>query len=166
MDGYTLPVLKDTQLGMIQTQTVLMSNKLREKLEICKSIKTTVSYADAKMCARKSEDCIFACKTQCRRSSLVLCTWLEQCYSAIPSCFSARQCFSHRNTASWYISQYIFTVVHPNILIIKVCLPVSQNICEVLQISTRGLICRVLHIYSFLHFICSTSIIILQFYNE
>lgn len=51
MDGYTLPVLKDTHLGMIQTQTMLMSNKVREKLEICKSTKTTVSYTAAEMCA-------------------------------------------------------------------------------------------------------------------
>lgn len=44
-------MLKDTQLGIIQTQTVLMSNKVREKLKICKSTKTTVSYTDAEMCA-------------------------------------------------------------------------------------------------------------------
>lgn len=71
MDGYTLAMLKDTHLGMIQTQTMLMSNKLRETLEICKCIKTTVNYTDKEMSVRKSEDNIFACKAQCRGSSLV-----------------------------------------------------------------------------------------------
>lgn len=48
MDGYTLPMIKDTE--MIQTQTVLMSNKLGENLKLCKSTKTTVSYPDAETC--------------------------------------------------------------------------------------------------------------------
>lgn len=40
----------------MQPQTVLMSNKLIQKLEICQSVKTTESYTDAGICAIKSED--------------------------------------------------------------------------------------------------------------
>lgn len=67
---------------------MLMSNKLREKLEICNPAKTTVSCPDAESVPEGQKTInIFACKTQCRRSSLVLCTaWSS---SAIPVCFSA-----------------------------------------------------------------------------
>lgn len=44
---------KRHSLEMIQTQTVLMSNKLGENLKLCKSTKTTVSYPDAETCARQ-----------------------------------------------------------------------------------------------------------------
>ena len=49
-------MLKETQLVLMQPQTVLMSNKLTQKLKICQSVKTTVSYTDAGICAMKSED--------------------------------------------------------------------------------------------------------------
>lgn len=57
----------------------------------------------------------------------------------------------------------MFTGIHPNILIIKVCLPFQYL---TIFVSTRGLICRVLHIYPLLHFICLTSNKILQLYSK
>jgi len=49
-------VLEDTQLVLMQPQTVLMSNKLIQKLEICRSVETRGSDIDAGICSIKPED--------------------------------------------------------------------------------------------------------------